>query len=132
MNRTVYYTAIMALYVFISCNYVDNKKLSVLSLRELPGFVQDSLRKLNVDKYGCYPDLIDFTNKFHYRYTKIGPWQHDQILTDSINHISYSFSYNTPRPFIVTSSFIAFPMDYVNSREAFKTDTLSFKVFHIK
>ena len=64
---------------------LNNRKMAVLSLQELPIFVQDTLRKLPIDKYGCYPDLIDFTNKFHYRSTTIGPWQHSQILTDSMN-----------------------------------------------
>lgn len=106
--------------------------MAVLSLRELPNFVQDTLRKLPVDKYGCYPDLIDFTNKFHYRSTTIGPWQHEQILTDSIDQISYSFSYDTPRPFIVTLTFIAFPMTYVNSLKEFHSNTLSFRVVYIE
>lgn len=129
MNRNIFSATIIVILLYTGC---DNRKMEVLSLRELPNFVQDTLRKLPVDEYGCYPDLIDFTNKFHYRSTTIGPWQHKQILTDSINQVSYSFSYNTPRPFIVTSTFIAFPMTYVNSIEKFHSNTLLFRVVYVE
>ena len=85
MNKNTFFVIIIAIFLFAGCSYVKNRKMAVLSLQELPIFVQDTLRKLPIDKYGCYPDLIDFTNKFHYRSTTIGPWQHSQILTDSIN-----------------------------------------------
>ena len=75
--------------------------MAVLSLQELPIFVQDTLRKLPIDKYGCYPDLIDFTNKFHYRSTTIGPWQHSQILTDSINPEVVGFGFHPPATLII-------------------------------
>lgn len=132
MNKNTFFVIIIAIFLFAGCSYVNNRKMAVLSLQELPIFVQDTLRKLSIDKYGCYPDLIDFTNKFHYRSTTIEPWQHSQILTDSINQVSYSFSYDTPRPFIVTSTFIAFPINYVNSPEIFKLDTLSFRIVYIE
>ena len=132
MNKNIFFATIIVILLYTGCNNINNRKMAVLSLRELPNFVQDTLRKLPVDEYGCYPDLIDFTNKFHYRSTTIGPWQHEQILTDSINQVSYSFSYDTPRPFIVTSTFIAFPMTYVNSLKEFHSDTLSFRVVYIE
>ena len=132
MNKNTFFVIIIAIFLFAGCSYVNNRKMAVLSLQELPIFIQDTLRKLPIDKYGCYPDLIDFTNKFHYRSTTIGPWQHSQILTDSINQGSYSFSYDTPRPFIVTSTFIAFPINYVNSPKIFKLDTLSFRIVYIE
>lgn len=131
MNRSIFSAIITAIFL-AGCNYTSNRKTAVVSLQKLPSFVQDTLRKLPVDKYGCYPDLIDFTSKFHYRSTTIGPWQHSQILTDSINQVSYSFSYDTPRPFIVTSTFIAFPINYVNSLKVFESDTLSFRVVYIE
>ena len=73
MNKNIFFATIIVILLYTGCNNINNRKMAVLSLRDLPNFVQDTLRKLPVDKYGCYPDLIDFTNKFHYRSTTIGP-----------------------------------------------------------
>ena len=61
MNRIFFSATIIIILLCTGCNNINNRKMAVLSLRELPNFVQDTLRKLPVDEYGCYPDLIDFT-----------------------------------------------------------------------
>ena len=58
MNRIFFSATIIIILLCTGCNNINNRKMAVLSLRELPNFVQDTLRKLPVDEYGCYPDLV--------------------------------------------------------------------------
>ena len=91
----------------------ENKRISkYVCFEDLDKQIQDTLKKLPIDTFGCYPNLIDFTGQFELQSKEFGPWIYAQVLKNISNGKSYRFDYNTPRPFIVTSREIIFPVDY--------------------
>ena len=98
--------------VLSNCTFENRKITSQMCFEDLDIHIQDTLRNLPIDSFGCYPDLIDLTG--HYRLTnkEIGPWIYAQKLENSETGKAYWFYYNTPRPFVVTSKEIMFPTEY--------------------
>lgn len=100
------------MFVFHDCTFENRTAATQLCFNNLDTQIQDTLRKLPIDTFGCCPDLIDFTGHYTLIKKEIGPWCYAQKLENSENGKSYWFDYNTPRPFIVTSKEIIFPSEY--------------------
>lgn len=100
------------MFVFYDCTFENRKATAQLCFKDLDTQIQDTLRKLPIDTFGCCPDLIDLTGHYTLIEKEIGPWCYAQKLENSENGKSYWFDYNTPRPFIVTSKEIIFPSEY--------------------
>lgn len=95
-----------------SCSFENRKIATRKSFRDLGKHIQDALRNLPIDTFGCYPDLIDLTGHYKLTSKEIGPWCYAQKLENTETGKTYWFEYNTPRPFIVTSKEIIFPTEY--------------------
>lgn len=95
-----------------SCTFENRKIATRICFKDLDKHIQDTLRNLPIDTFGCYPDLIDLTGHYKLTNKEIGPWCYAQKLENTETGKSYWFEYNTPRPFIVTSKEIIFPTEY--------------------
>ena len=52
------------MFVFYDCTFENRKATAQLCFKDLDTQIQDTLRKLPIDTFGCCPDLIDSTT-FH-------------------------------------------------------------------
>lgn len=98
--------------VLSNCTFENRKINTHICFEDLDIHIQDTLRNLPIDTLDCYPDLIDLTGHYKLIAKEIGPWTYAQKLENCETGKSYWFYYNTPRPFIVTSKEIIFPMEY--------------------
>lgn len=98
--------------VLSNCTFENRKIIIQMCFEDLDIHIQDTLRNLPIDTFDCYPDLIDLTGHYKLIIKEIGPWGYAQKLENFETGKSYWFNYNTPRPFIVTSKEIIFPVEY--------------------
>ena len=127
MIRPIETLLILAIIIaFSNCTFENRKTTTQIRFEDLDRHIQDTLRNLPVDTFGCYPDLIDLTGHYKLTTKEIGPWCYAQLLKDLETGKSYWFYYNTPRPFIVTSYEIIFPADYnIITMGIARTDTFN-------
>lgn len=97
---------------FGSCTFENRKVTAQMCFGDLDVHVQDTLRNLPVDTFGCYPDLIDLTGHYKLTSKEIGPWVYARKLENVETGKFYWFYYNTPIPFVVTPEEIIFPEEY--------------------
>lgn len=98
--------------ILSNCTFENRKVTTQMCFGDLDKHLQDTLRNLSIDTFGCYPDLIDLTGHYKLIRKEIGPWVYAQKLENLETGKSYWFDYNTPRPFIITSKEIIFPTEY--------------------
>ena len=98
--------------ILSNCTFENRKVTTQMCFGDLDKHLQDTLRNLPIDTFGCYPDLIDLTGHYKLIRKEIGPWVYAQKMENLETGKSYWFDYNTPRPFIVTSKKIIFPTKY--------------------
>ena len=98
--------------VLSNCTFENRKITTQMYFEDLDVCIQDTLKKIPIDTFGCYPDLIDLTGNYKLTMKEIGPWYYALKLVNSETGKSYWFYYNTPTPFIVTSKEIIFPIEY--------------------
>lgn len=98
--------------ILSNCTFENRKITTLMCFGDLDKHIQDTLRNLPIDTFGCCPDLIDLTGHYKLVSKEIGPWIYAQKLENLETGKSYWFDYNTPRPFIVTSKKIIFPTEY--------------------
>ena len=111
-----------------NCTFENRTTTTKMCLEDLDMNVQDTLRNLPVDSFGCHPDLIDLTGHYKLTIKEIGPWCYAQKLENLETGKYYWFDYSTPRPIIVTAKEIIFPTQYnlINgSRRVELTDTFN-------
>ena len=118
-----FFISAIIMIVFGNCTFENCKISTHICFEDLDICIQDTLRNLPVDTFGCHPDLIDLTGHYKLISKEIGPWTYAQKLENIETGKSYWFDYNTPRPFIVTSKEILFPEEYnIISKGIEKTD----------
>lgn len=109
-----------------NCTFENRTTTTKMCLEDLDINVQDTLRNLPVDSFGCHPDLIDLTGHYKLTIKEIGPWCYAQKLENLETGKFYWFDYSTPRPIIVTAEEIIFPMEYnIVNRGVESTDTFN-------
>lgn len=86
--------------ILSNCTFENRKVTTQMCFGDLDKHLQDTLRNLSIDTFGCYPDLIDLTGHYKLIRKEIGPWVYAQKLENLETGKSYWFDYNTPRPFI--------------------------------
>lgn len=57
-----------------SCTFENRKIATRICLKDLDKHIQDTLKNLPIDTFGCYPDLIDLTGHYELTSEEIGPW----------------------------------------------------------
>lgn len=109
-----------------NCTFENRTTTTKMCLEDLDMNVQDTLRNLSVDSFGCHPDLIDLTGHYKLIIKEFGPWCYAQKLTNIETGKYYWFDYSTPRPILVTAKEIIFPMEYnIVNRGVESTDTFN-------
>ena len=109
-----------------NCTFENRTTTTKMCLEDLDMNVQDTLRNLPVDSFGCHPDLIDLTGHYKLIIKEFGPWCYAQKLTNIETGKYYWFDYSTPRPILVTAKEIIFPMEYnIVNRGVESTDTFN-------
>ena len=111
-----------------NCTFENRTTTTKMCLEDLDMNVQDTLRNLPVDSFGCHPDLIDLTGHYKLIIKEFGPWCYAQKLTNIETGKYYWFDYSTPRPILVTAKEIIFPTKYnliTISRRVELTDTFN-------
>lgn len=64
-----------------NCTFENRTTTTKMCLEDLDMNVQDTLRNLPVDSFGCHPDLIDLTGHYKLIIKEFGPWCYAQKLT---------------------------------------------------
>lgn len=98
--------------VLVNCTFENRTSTDKVCLKELDMYIQDTLKKIPIDIFGCCPDLIDLTGHYKLIIKEFGPWCYAQKLTNIETGQHYWFDYSTPRPIIVTAKEIIFPTKY--------------------
>mgnify|MGYP000232417754 CR=1 FL=1 len=57
-----------------NCTFENRTTTTKMCLEDLDMNVQDTLRNLPVDSFGCHSDLIDLTGHYKLTIKEIGPW----------------------------------------------------------
>lgn len=97
--------------VLVNCTFENRTSTTQVCLKDLDMNIQDTLKKIPIDDFGCCPDLIDLTGHYKLIRKEFGPWfMHKLINIETGQH--YWFDYSTPRPIIVTAKEIIFPTEY--------------------
>lgn len=131
MKCVRFFFVLATMTLFVNCTFENHKANKYICFEELDTHIQDTLRNLVIDTLGCYPDLIDLVGHYNLKTKKIGPWIYAQKIENLKTGKSYWFDYNTPRPFIVTSKGILFPMKYnIITKKIDNRDELIFVKFN--
>lgn len=109
-----FFILLMVQLAFGCCT--ENHRAKYICFEGLDKRIQDTLKNLSIDvidTMGDTPDLINFSGQQYELFQKeIGPWIYAQKLDNQSMGKSYWFKYNTPRPFVVTSTEIIYPTKY--------------------
>lgn len=107
-------------------NCTFHKTSTSVYFDDLDIHIQDTLRNLPIDTFGCYPDFIDLTGHYKLIYKEIGPWTYAKKLENLETGKSYWLDYNTPSPIVVTSKEIIYPVEYnIITKGVEKTDAFN-------